>query len=212
MLSCLSEPTSIKLNHMDNMKYKFVVSGAANMSFCCSEADKKAYEIGREIVRQGGILITGATTGVPHMAAKGAKDEGGISIGISPAATYASHVKSYKLPTDYFDFIIYSGFDYSGRNLILTKAADAVIIVCGGFGTLNEFTIALEDERPIGVLTGTGGISDHLKDLLEKVDDPHKHGTGRVFFSDDPKELIQKLVELIDKDKKDVKFETPVGE
>jgi len=194
------------------VKYKFVVSGSAVVGNCCADINEKAYELGREIVRNNGICITGATTGVPHEAARGAKDEGGISIGISPAATYASHVKSYRLPTDYFDFIIYTGFHYSGRNLILTKAADAVIVACGGYGTLNEFTIALEDERPIGVLTGTGGISDHLKDLLAKVDDPHKHGTGRVFFSDDPKELIQKLVELIDKDKKDVKFETPVGE
>src|SRR3990167_5944181 len=200
------------------MLYKFVVSGSADIwecavggkdcGICSPDVQIRSEELGREIVRQGGILITGA----PYAAAKGAKEEGGVSVGISPAATYASHVKSYRLPTDYFDFIIYTGFHYSGRNLILTKAADAVIVACGGYGTLNEFTIALEDERPIGVLTGTGGISDHLKDLLEKVDDPHKHGTGRVFFSNNPKELIQKLVELNDKDKKDVKFETPVGE
>ncbi len=182
------------------------------MSFCCSEADKKAYQIGQEIVRQDGILITGATTGIPHMAAKGTKEAGGISIGISPAATYASHVKSYKLPIDYYDFIIYSGFDYSGRNLILTKAADAVIIVCGGFGTLNEFTIALEDDKPIGVLTGTCGTSDQIYSLLKNINDPHRHGAGKLVFSDDPKTLIADLVKIIDKDKKDVKIEPHVGE
>src|SRR3989344_4152535 len=156
------------------MKYKFVVSGSADMSFCCVGADKKAYQTGQENIRQNGILITGATTGIPHLAAKGAKDEGGISIGISPAATYAAHVKTYRLPTDYFDFIIYSGFDYSGRNLILTKSADAVIIICGGFGTLNEFTIALEDDKPVGVLSGTCGASDEIYGLLKniKVRDP----------------------------------------
>ncbi|MDP3697059.1 MAG: LOG family protein [Candidatus Taylorbacteria bacterium] len=194
------------------MKYKFVVSGAANMSFCCSEADKKAYQIGQEIVRQDGILITGATTGIPHQAAKGAKDEGGISIGISPAATYAAHVKSYRLPIDYYDFIIYSGFDYSGRNLILTKAADAVIIVCGGFGTLNEFTIALEDDKPIGVLSGTCGASDQIYGLLKNIKDPHHHGAGKLVFSGDPKELIAGLIEIIDRERKDVKIELPVGE
>ena len=194
------------------MKYKFVVSGAADMSFCCSGADKKAYDIRREIVRQDGIIITGATTGIPHEAAKGAKDEGGISIGISPAATYAAHVKSYKLPTDYYDFIIYSGFDYSGRNLILTKAADAVVIICGGFGTLNEFTIALEDDKPIGVLTGTCGTSDQIYSLLKNINDPHRHGAGKLVFSDDPKTLIADLKKIIDKDKKDVKMEAHVGE
>src|SRR3989344_5189215 len=131
------------------MKYKFVVSGAAIMSFYSVDADKKAYELGQEVVKQGGIVITGATTGVPYYAAKGAKEAGGISVGISPAATYAAHVKTYRLPTDVFDFIIYTGFEYSGRNLILTKSADAVVVGCGGFGTLNEFTIALEDNKPI---------------------------------------------------------------
>ncbi len=194
------------------MKYKFVVSGAANTTYCCADAEKKAEELGREIVRQDGILITGATTGIPHLSAKGAKEEGGMSIGISPAATYAAHVKSYRLPTDYFDFIIYSGFDYSGRNLILTKAADAVVVVCGGFGTLNEFTIALEDDKPIGVLTGTCGTADQIYSLLAKIKDPHHHGKGNLIFSDDPKDLVKQLTAIIDKDRKDVKVEDHVGD
>ena len=194
------------------MKYKFVVSGAANMSFCTADAPATAFKLGQEIVKQGGILITGATTGIPYEAAKGAKAAGGISVGISPAATYAAHVKSYRLPTEYFDFIIYSGFDYSGRNLILTKSADAVIIGCGGFGTMNEFTIALEDNKPIGVLTGTGGTADEISHLLETIDDPHHHGAGRLVYSDDPAELVSKLIKMIDLDHKETKLAEPVGE
>ena len=194
------------------MKYKFVVSGAADTSFCSANADELAYQLGQEIVKQGGILITGATTGIPYSAAKGAKAAGGISVGISPAATYAAHVKSYRLPTDYFDFIIYSGFDYSGRNLILTKSADAVIIGCGGFGTLNEFTIALEDNKPIGILTGTGGTADEISHLIEKIDDPHHHGRGRLVYSSDPAELVSKLIALIEDDHRDVQLAKPVGE
>lgn len=194
------------------MKYKYVVSGAANMSFCCVGADKKAFEIGQEIVQQDGIVVTGATTGAPYLAAKGAKEAGGMSIGISPAASYAAHIKSYHLPTDVFDLIIYTGFDYSGRNLILTKAADAVVIVCGGFGTLNEFTIALEDGKPIGVLTGSCGVSDEIYGLLQKVNDPHHHGAGKLVFSDDPKDLIGKLKAMIDNERKDVKIEPHLGE
>lgn len=194
------------------MKYKFVVSGAANMSFCSVDADKKAREVGQEIVRQGGILITGATQGVPYFAAQGAKEAGGISIGISPAASYAAHVKTYRLPTDFFDFIIYTGFEYSGRNLILTKSADAVVIGCGGFGTLNEFTIALEDDKPIGVLSGTGGASEEIAHLLTNIKDPHQHGNGRLVFSDDPQKLISELIRLIDYDRKNVIAEAPIGE
>ncbi|MBI2057616.1 MAG: LOG family protein [Candidatus Yanofskybacteria bacterium] len=199
------------------MKYKFVVSGSADLGkcneggqssakacgICSSDIFQRTEEIGREVVRQGGILITGATTGAPYAAAKGAKEEGGVSIGISPAATYAEHVKSYRLPTENFDFIIYTGFNYSGRNLILTKAADAVIIACGGFGTLNEFTIALEDNKPIGVLEGSGGVTEEIARLLENVKDPHRHGAGKVVFSKNPKELISKLTELIKKELKE---------
>ncbi len=182
------------------MKYKFVVSGSADVSTCCNDVLQKSEEVGREIVRQGGILITGATTGAPHAAAKGAKAEDGVSIGISPAASYRAHVKTYKLPIDYFDFIIYSGFHYSGRNLILTKAADALIVVCGGFGTLNEFTIALEDNKPIGILVGTCGATDQIAGLLQNINDPHRHGAGKIVFSGDPKELVHKLTKLVDKE------------
>lgn len=182
------------------------------MDFCAADADKKAYQLGQEIIAQNGILITGATQGIPYFAAKGAKEAGGMSIGISPASTFAAHVKTYRLPTEYFDFIIYTGFEYAGRNLILTKSADAVIVGCGGFGTLNEFTIALEDNKPIGVLTGTGGTADVIDEIMETIKDKHEHGNGRIIFSDDPKKLVSELVRMIDYDHKNVIVEAPVGE
>ena len=186
------------------MKYKFVVSGAAETGHCAVDADKRAYEVGQEIVRHGGILITGAPSGIPDFAARGAKEAGGISIGISPAASYAAHVRSYKLPTDNYDFIIYTGFDYAGRNLLLTRSSDAVITICGRIGTLNEFTIAFEDNKPIGVLEGTGGFADEIKHIIELG---HR-GKGKIVYDSDPKRLIEKLIVLIEKDKKGV--ESPV--
>ncbi len=194
------------------MKYKFVVSGAADLSFCSVDAEEKAYKLGKEIVKQNGILITGATTGLPYVSAKGAKEAGGISVGISPAATYAAHVKTYHLPTEYFDFIIYTGFGYSGRNLILTKSADAVIVGCGGFGTLNEFTIALEDNKPLGILTGTGGTADEVDYLIKNIEDPHRHGKGKLIYSDNPAELVAKLAEMIENEHKEVKVGKIIGE
>lgn len=194
------------------MKYKFVISGAAEPSFCKDGVLKKAKEVGREIVRQGGILITGATTGVPDYAAKGAKEEKGIVIGISPAATYEHHLKTYKLPTEDYDLIIFTGFGYSGRNLLLTKSADAVIIICGGFGTLNEFTIALEDGKPIGILTDSGGTAEEISYLLENIKDPHKHGRGKIILEKEPKKLVAKLINLIKEEKRELKIEPPIGE
>ncbi len=178
-------------------KYKICVSGAAETGHCSSVALEMAQEVGREIARRGFVLVTGATTGVPHWAAKGAKEAGGTVIGLSPAVSESAHVKSYHLPLDYHDLIIYTGFDYSGRNLLLTKASDAVITICGRMGTLNEFTISFEDRKPIGVLEGTGGMADMLKEI---VNSSHR-GPGKVVFSPDPKKLLDMLVELIEKEK-----------
>jgi uncharacterized protein (TIGR00725 family) len=179
------------------LKYKICVSGAAETDVCSPDALEKAKEIGRQIVRHNGVLVTGATTGIPYWAAVGAKEEGGISIGLSPAASEGAHVKTYHLPVDYFDMIIYTGFEYAGRNLLLTRSSDAVIIICGRMGTLNEFTIAFEDKKPIGVLTKTGGMSDFYDDVVEKA----KRGPGKIVYDSDPKTLVEKVLELVEKEK-----------
>lgn len=177
------------------IKYKIGVSGAAETGHCAIDAAEKAEEVGREIARNCMVLITGATTGIPYWAAKGAKEEGGMVVGFSPAASEAAHLKTYHLPLDYHDLIVYTGFEYAGRNLILTRATDAVIVMCGRIGTLNEFTIAYEDKKPIGVLEGTGGDADMIRDIVEKS---HR-GPGNIIYSKDPKELVTKLVDAITK-------------
>jgi uncharacterized protein (TIGR00725 family) len=175
------------------------VSGAADTSHCGPDTLDLAESIGREVIRQGAVLLTGATTGAPYWAAKGAKEEGGLSIGWSPAVSEKEHVRVYKLPTDYFDFIVYTGFDYSGRNLFLTRASDAVIIVCGRMGTLNEFTIAFEDKKPIGVLEGPWATDDLIKEMIAQA---HR-GQGKIAYDTDPKSLVTKVIKLI----KDTKAE-----
>lgn len=175
------------------LKYKICVSGAAETKHCAPDVEEKAEELGRLIAKRNMILVTGATTGLPYWAAKGAKEEGGIVIGFSPAASKLAHTNVYRLPIDYHDLIVYTGFDYSGRNLLLTRASDAIITVCGRMGTLNEFTIAFEDRKPQGVLTGYGGTTDMIEDIIREA---HR-GPGKVVFEKEPAKLIDKLVELI---------------
>lgn len=179
-------------------KYKICVSGAAELSCCCPNIKELADKVGREIVKHDCILLTGATTGVPYYSAVGAKAEGGVSIGFSPAGSKHEHVVKYKLPTDAFDLIVYTGFDYVGRNLILTKAADAVIVICGRTGTLNEFTIAFETKTPIGVLKNTGGTADLIDEVLARGYRPKT----RVVSDLNPKKLVEKLIEILDEEKK----------
>ena len=179
------------------MKYKICVSGAAETGHCQKGALEKAKEVGREIVRQNGILVTGATSGIPYWAAIGAKEEGGVVIGLSPAASEVAHRKTYRLPVDFHDVIIYTGFEYSGRNLLLTRSSDAIIVVCGRMGTLNEFTIAFEDQKPIGILIGTGGAADMIKSMVKNA---HR-GPGKIVYNSNPRKLVSKITKLIDKEK-----------
>lgn len=179
------------------IKHKICVSGAAETGHCSADALEKAETLGREIAKAGMVLVTGATTGIPYWAAKGAQEEGGFVVGISPAASEAAHIKTYRLPIDYHDVIIFSGFEYSGRNLLLTRSSDAVITICGRIGTLNEFTIAFEDKKPVGVLEGTGGIADEIREIVAKA---HR-GPGKIVFANDPKQLLEAVVAIINKEK-----------
>jgi hypothetical protein len=188
------------------MKYKFCVSGSAVTGTCTPEAEELTKEIGREIVRQDGVLVTGATVGAPLWAAEGCQHEKGFSIGISPASSELEHVKKYKLPTREFDMIIYTGFGYSGRNLLLIRSSDAVVTVCGRIGTLNEFTIAFEDHKPIGVLIGSGGIAEEIKEIVAECGRPNP----KIVYDENPKRLIQKLRKLIDEDKKEIDLSKPI--
>ncbi|OGD67821.1 hypothetical protein A3F08_01505 [Candidatus Berkelbacteria bacterium RIFCSPHIGHO2_12_FULL_36_9] len=190
------------------MIYKFCVSGAASTDHCHADTMNKTKILGSEIVKHNGVVITGATIGVPLWAAMGAKEEKGVSIGLSPASSELEHVKKYKLPTEEFDIIIYTGFGYSGRNLLLTRSADAVIIICGRMGTLNEFTIAFEDGKPIGILSETGGMADELPSIIEKA---HR-GSKNIVFDSNPKSLIEKLIKMIEEEKVKTSPEPPYRE
>ena len=146
-------------------RYKIGVSGSAKNN-CAPGAFAKSREVGRQIAKAGAVCVTGDTVGIPHSAAHGAKAAGGLTAGISPAISRQEHERKYHLPKDQMDLIIYTGFQYSGRNLLFIRACDAVIFICGRIGTLNEFTIAFEDRKPIGILAETGGIVDELQDIL----------------------------------------------
>lgn len=181
-----------------NNQYEIAVSGAARVGHCCKEVKKISEEVGKEIARHKCTLVTGATTGVPYFAAQGCKRAGGFSIGFSPATSEGAHLKTYKLPVDAFDVMIYTGADYVGRNIIMTKSVDGVIIICGRMGTLHEFATAFEIQKPIAVLEGTGGTADKIK----KIATGPSRGLKRIIYGKDPKIIVERLIKIIKEDKK----------
>lgn len=183
-----------KHNHL---KLKIGVCGAAETTTCGVNAFEQSKNLGREIVKQGGVLVTGATTGFPFWTCMGAKEEKGVSIGISPAANEKEHVETYRLPLDYMDLIMYTGFGYTGRDLLFTRSCDAIILGCGRIGTIHEFTIAFEDGKPVGILEGDWDTSDTIKQIIDRSNRPN----DQIIFERDPKILVQKIIEMASRNK-----------
>ncbi|MDQ2973055.1 MAG: hypothetical protein M3Q79_01060 [bacterium] len=180
------------------MNYAICVSGAAAGN-TVERSKEDAYAIGQAIAQSGHIITTGATVGLPFHAARGAHANGGKSIGFSPASSVREHVNKYRLPIGVYDFVCYTGMNYVGRDAFLVMSSDAVITLGGRFGSLHEFTTALESHTLCGVLLGTGGAADFIPELMQKLDAPD---SAKVIFETDAQRLVQKIVEALDKEYK----------
>jgi uncharacterized protein (TIGR00725 family) len=181
---------------MPKVRYQVCLSGAARGD-SVALAKNLAGDAAREVVRRGHLVVSGATRGLPYYAAKAAKHEGGehvTSIGFSPAASRLAHINKYRLPTDAFDTIVFTGFEYTGRNLLLIRSCDAVIMVGGRIGTLNELTIAIEERKPVGVLLGSGGMTEEVERVLRAA----KRARTGIVFGHDPAKLVDEVIDLIE--------------
>jgi uncharacterized protein (TIGR00725 family) len=197
----------VNLHNTNKRNYlvpKIGVSGAADIAFLDNSVYDIAKEIGRQISLQGAVMVSGATTGFPYWAAMGCKEQCGISIGLSPAASAKEHVEVYRLPLEYMDMITYTGFGYNGRDLMFVRSCDGVIIGPGRIGTFHEFAIAYEDQKPLGILMGEGEwkTDEIIKSIIEFSHRPNK----KVIFDTDPERLVAKLIELIKQDRKHLRI------
>ena len=176
-------------------QFKIAVSGAADGEVV-EQARELAVAVGEEIAAKKCILLTGATSGIPQYAAVGASRSKGVVIGFSPATSRKEHINKYRLPVEHHDIIFYSSFGYAHRNSLLTTMSDAVIVISGRIGTLNEFTTTFEENKIIGVLLGSGGIADEIPNIIEVAN----RGKGRIIYDSDPVRLIERVVKEIEED------------
>jgi len=147
-------------------------SGAAT-----EEESRNALEVGREIARRGAVLVCGGLTGVMEAAAKGAKEMGGLTLGIIPGEDPSS-------ANPYIDIVIPSGLGIA-RNVLVVSSGQAVIAVGGKLGTLSEIAIAFVTKRPV-IGLGTWQI--------EKA----RSGGNEIIFAKDAKEAVKKAIEVIE--------------
>ena len=176
------------------MRIKVGVMGSAGDAPSGDEGARlreKAEALGRAAAGRGCVLLTGGTTGMPHLAGAAAHAAGGLHVGISPASDAREHAERYGLPVEGTDVLVYTGFGLKGRNVVLVRTCDVVLVFRGGTGTLNELTIAHDEGRVVGCLTGTGGVADEAERLLRALP---KKSSAVVLFDEEPERLLDRCL------------------
>jgi len=175
-----------------SMKVKLCVVGSASGPID-PEIARRARLLGRTAAERGCVLITGACPGYPHEAVLGAKEANGLVIGISPALCWSEHVHRYHAPWREYDVLVYTGSGLMGREVHIIRTGDIVAVIGGRSGTLGEFAIAYDEAKLVAVLSGSGGVADHIPTLVEVV---AKDTGSDLFFEEDPVRLVDRALEI----------------
>ena len=176
---------------------KVGVMGSADDALSTAERSRLgdlAEKLGAALAQQNCVVVTGATTGLPHLVSSAARKHGALTVGVSPATNHEEHLKRYGMPEDGAEILIYTGFGFKGRNVVNVRSSDIVLIFGGATGTLNEFTIAYDEGKVIGVLEGSGGIADHIRDVLAFC---RKQTPATVIFDKQPESLIDRCLRAL---------------
>jgi uncharacterized protein (TIGR00725 family) len=160
----------------------------------CSETTyNAAREVGAQVASRSAILVTGGLGGVMEASCRGAKEKGGMVVGIIPH-------EDMSYANAFCDIIIPTGIGFA-RNFITAYSADTCIVVGGGAGTYIEACVAYQKGKPIVALTGTGGTADKIADTF--LDD---RKTVKVMAAASPREAVDKALDFASNGKKGVKY------
>ncbi|MDI6839953.1 MAG: TIGR00725 family protein [bacterium] len=118
-----------------------MIIGVIGGSSCPHEIEKLAFEVGHLIARSGNMLICGGLSGVMEAACKGAKNGGGLTIGVLPG-------DSKDKSNLWVDIPIVTGMGIA-RNIIIVRSSDSIIAIDGEYGTLSELAFAIQLGVPV---------------------------------------------------------------
>ncbi len=158
------------------MKDKNIFIAVIGGSDCSTEEANLAEEVGREVARNGAMLVCGGLGGVMEAACRGASREGGLTIGILPG-------DNRRTANPYVQIPIVTSIGYA-RNVAVVKSAQAVIAIDGSYGTLSEISHALQSGIPvIGLNTWSLSINGQPD--------------NSIIPADSPKDAVKRAIELI---------------
>ncbi|MDH4223946.1 MAG: TIGR00725 family protein [candidate division Zixibacteria bacterium] len=132
---------------------KKIFIGVIGAGTCSKKIYDTAQEVGKFIAGAGAVLVCGGLGGVMEGAAKGVRENGGVTIGIIPG-------ESREEANPYIDFPIVTGFG-EGRNLVVIRSSDVIIALPGKYGTLSELSFCMKLGKPV-VSLGSWDISDKI--------------------------------------------------
>jgi uncharacterized protein (TIGR00725 family) len=143
-----------------------------------------AERVGAEIAKRGAILACGGLGGIMEAACRGAKNEGGQTLGILP-----TDAKEHA--NEFVDIAIPTGLGYA-RNFLVAKTGDAVIAIDGSAGTLSEMAIAWFSNKPVISLVSSGGWAAKLAG--ERIDDRR---ADTVYAASSPEEAVEMVFQAM---------------
>jgi uncharacterized protein (TIGR00725 family) len=123
-----------------------------NKDRCSEDAKKIAYDTGKEIARANAVLVCGGLGGVMESACRGAKENGGTTIGIIPQ-------EEFSYANEFCDIVVCTGIGYA-RDFVVASSADGIIAIGGGVGTLIEMGVGYMTKKTIVAIAGSGGVAD----------------------------------------------------
>jgi len=141
-----------------------------------------AEEVGRLVAGRGGVLVSGGLSGVMEAASRGAKDANGLVVGVLPGFDKRD-------ANEFVDIAITTGMGWM-RNTLTVRAADAVIMISGGIGTLNELTVAYE-LKPTVILEGTGGWSSRMREVAYQGKHLDEAKIAELHYAQTPAEAVE---------------------
>ena len=158
--------------------------GDSNLSKYALEV---AYRLGKLIAKNGGVIVCGGRGGVMEAACKGAKEEGGITVGIMPFEIDEAN--------DYIDIAIPTNIG-NARNYFVSRTGDVTIAIGGRWGTLNEISFRMISGKPLILIKGTGGCVDELikGNIMKGIQSDY-------ILAESAEDAVKKAFALIDKSK-----------
>ncbi|WP_082767299.1 TIGR00725 family protein [Bosea sp. PAMC 26642] len=142
-----------------------------------------AEEVGRLVAERGGVIVTGGRFGVMEAASRGAKAADGLTVGFLPAM-------DPKTANAYVDLVFPTGLGRA-RNLLTARSCDALIMIGGSCGTLNELTIAYAEARPVVILKGSGGWADRIIPCLQDGKYLDERQTVEISIAETPSAAVE---------------------